>query len=79
MRIKNVCREIVVGEDRIETLGEFRARFGEPSYMHKDRLYADEHCLCPVDIEATAKRLGYTVVVEAIDYVLTPINRGSDE
>jgi hypothetical protein len=66
-----MCREVVIGDESFATIGDLRAKLGELAFMDPNRLCADFHCLCPVDMQATAAKHGYTMEVGAFDFVLT--------
>ena len=58
-----MCQILYVSGKAVETLGELRK---EMPVLVKESFYAktptdDETCLCPVDLEATAKANGFAV------------------
>lgn len=68
MCMELICPAVESGAERLATIGEFRKRYGEPVFIHPKHLFADEHCLCPVDIAATAAKMGLSVTVEQLTW-----------
>lgn len=65
-----MCVEILIDGKRLETMGALRAFLGEePSILatYSGKGGPDHCCLCPVDVEALAARLGREVEAEGMD------------